>query len=195
MKRIMNKTVEKQNTRSIHMSQLKTKTLAVIAAVAAAVVLPQIVHVVGRAVGAGSGIGEMLLPMHLPVLFLGLLMGPAAGAVAGMLAPLASYALTGMPGQAMLPYIMIELMVYGLVAGSMSRRRCHCVVKLVVAQICGRIARSLTVIFAIYVLGSPLMIGTAWTYITAGLCGILVQLLVLPVLMQAVEYYRAKRGV
>ncbi len=180
----------------IKISQIRTKTVAVCMAVAAAIILPQLVHVAGTAVGAGSGIGEMLLPMHLPVLFIGFLMGPAAGAAAGVLSPAVSYLLTGMPTSMMLPYITIELAVYGLAAGLMQRSKWNNVVKLVVAQIAGRAARSLAVACSVYLLGSQtLVIGMAWKYITVGIWGIMIQLLVLPVLLYFVQQKRMRRGI
>ena len=87
---------------------VKVQTLAAIAAVAGAVALPQIFHALGAAFGAGTALGETFLPMHLPILLVGLLAGPYAGAAAGLFGPLVSFALSGMPGIAMLPFMMLE---------------------------------------------------------------------------------------
>ncbi len=177
-------------SRAISLAGIRTKTLAVVAAVAAAVALPQLAHLIGAALGAGSGVGEMFLPMQLPVLFIGALMGPVAGAVTGILSPLVSHALTGMPVSAMLPFLMIELGVYGLSAGWMKNKLCKPVVRILTAQVAGRAARSLAMIGAFYLFGSALPLHSSWTYITAGVWGIAIQLLVLPVLLTLVE----KRG-
>ncbi|MEA5050294.1 MAG: ECF transporter S component [Oscillospiraceae bacterium] len=61
--------------------------------------------------------GGIFLPMHIPVLLCGLLCGPAYGLACGVLAPLLSAALTGMPPAAVLPSMLCELAVYGLVSG------------------------------------------------------------------------------
>lgn len=50
-------------------------------------------------------LAKPFLPMHLPIILVGLLAGPYAGAIAGLLGPLASFALSGMPGIAMLPFM------------------------------------------------------------------------------------------
>lgn len=177
-------------SKAITFAKMKTKTLAVVAAVAAAVVLPQAAHLLGAALGAGSGVGEMFLPMHLPVLFIGALMGPWAGLVTGILSPLASHVLTGMPVSAMLPFLVIELGVYGFTAGWMKNKLCKPIVRVFAAQVAGRAARTLAMVGAFYLLGSSLPLHASWTYITAGVWGIVIQLLVLPVLLTLVE----KRG-
>lgn len=177
-------------SKAITFAKMKTKTLAVVAAVAAAVVLPQAAHLLGAALGAGSGVGEMFLPMHLPVLFIGALMGPWAGLATGVLSPLASHVLTGMPISAMLPFLVIELGVYGLTAGWMKNKLCKPIVRVFTAQVAGRAARTLAMVGAFYLLESSLPLHASWTYITAGVWGIAIQLLVLPVLLTLVE----KRG-
>jgi len=180
----------------IRVSEVRTKTVAVLLAVAAAVVLPQLVHIAGVALGAGTGIGAMLLPMHLPVLFVGCLMGPAAGVAAGCLSPLVSYVLTGMPMQAMLPFIVAELMVYGLVSGWMSKKLCKPILKVLIAQTVGRMVRSAMVLASVYLIGnSALTLRASWSYITAGVWGIAIQLLILPVLLSYVEKKRRERGI
>lgn len=175
----------------IRISKIGTKTVAVLLAVASAVILPQAAHLLGAALGAGSGVGEMFLPMQLPVLFIGALTGPWAGFAAGVLSPLVSHLLTGMPVSVMLPFLMIELGVYGLTAGWMRNKLCKPLVRVVAAQIAGRAARSLAVIGAVILLGSKLPISASWTYITAGVWGIAIQLLILPVLLTLAE---KKRG-
>ena len=174
----------------IQVSKIRTKTIAVITAVAAAVVLPQLAHTAGAALGAGSSVGEMFLPMQLPVLFIGALMGPAAGLVTGILSPVVSHALTGMPVSAMLPFLMIELGVYGLTAGWMKNKLCKPVLRVLTAQIAGRVARSLAMVGAFYLLESSLPLRASWSYITAGVWGIAIQLLILPVLLALVEKSR-----
>ena len=179
------------NSLAIRFAKIKTKTVAVMVAVAAAVLLPQLAHMLGAALGAGSSVGEMFLPMHLPVLFIGALLGPWAGFATGVLSPLASHMLTGMPVSVMLPFLMIELSVYGLTAGWMKNKLCKPIARVLAAQIAGRGARSLAMVFAFYLFGSSLPLQASWTYITAGVWGIVIQLLVLPVLLAFVE---KKRG-
>lgn len=170
---------------------LKAKTLTAAAAVLAAVALPQIFHAVGAVSGLGSALGETFLPMHLPVLLAGLLAGPAAGIIAGALSPLVSFALSGMPAAAMLPFIMFELAGYGLTAGALSKVEMPVFAKLLLAQIAGRMLRAAAVLIAVYGLGSRTAdIAMIWNTVITGLPGILLQWCLLPLLMFRIE--RAK---
>ena len=89
--------------------------------VAAAVLLPQLFHAVGAISGTGTALGAALLPMHIPVLLAGLLYGPVVGVAAGVLSPLLSAAVSDMPTAALLPFMVLELGVYGLTSGFLSR--------------------------------------------------------------------------
>lgn len=167
---------------------VKVQTLATVGALAAAVALPQVFHAVGAVSGLGTALGETFLPMHLPILLVGLTAGPAAGAISGVLAPLVSFALSGMPTAAMLPFMMIELLCYGLFAGLMRTARIPSLGKVVLAQIGGRAVRAAAILIAFYGLGStaiPVVI--IWRSIATGLPGLLLQWALLPLLLYWIE--------
>lgn len=167
---------------------VKAQTLAAIAAVAGAVAVPQIFHALGAAFGLGTTLGEAFLPMHLPILLVGLLAGPYAGAAAGMFGPLVSFALSGMPGIAMLPFMMLELCVYGLAAGLLRNVKLPVVAKVLMAQIAGRIIRSAAILAAVYGLGSEsVSLASIWLSIGTGVYGIVLQWALLPVVVHFVE--------
>lgn len=167
---------------------VKTQTIATIVAIVSAIALPQIVHLLGKATGMGTAFGELLLPMHLPILLVGLLAGPFAGAISGLLGPACSFALSGMPGAAVLPFMMIELCVYGLVSGLLRKSNMATVGKVFVAQVAGRVCRAVAVAIAFYVLGSTdIMVASVWTGTVNGVTGIAVQLILLPVIVMIVE--------
>ena len=155
-------------------------------AVAAAVVLPQIVHWAGALMGVGTGLAEMLLPMHLPVLLVGLLAGPWAGCGAGLLGPLVSFALSGMPGLPMLPFMVIELGAYGLVAGASRNVKCPMLFKILAAQVVGRGAR----LVALCTLSGMLPGAAAailWNSVIAGLPGLVCQWTLIPLVILALN--------
>ena len=81
--------------------------------VALCVVLPMAFHALGS--------GTVFLPMHVPVLLCGLVCTWPYGVVCGLLGPLLSSVLTGMPAAAVLPSMMAELAVYGLVTALVMR--------------------------------------------------------------------------
>ena len=168
---------------SIDAKTLLKRSLLSAVSITVAVTLPWLCHLLGGAMGLGSGLGEMLLPMHLPVMLAGLLWGYQVGFVAGLVSPLASFALTGMPGAMMLPFITVELAVYGLTAGLLSRMKMPTLGKVVLVQVAGRAVRALALAVAIYGFGfAGLPMSIVWTSITAGAVGILLQWVLVPVL-------------
>ena len=169
-------------------STIKTKTLTIVAATLAAVALPQIFHALGVVSGQGSALGETFLPMHLSVLLAGLLAGPVVGVIAGTLSPLISFALTGMPVEVMLPFIMIELTGYGLAVGMLSKVKMPVFFKLLLAQIAGRTIRAVAVLIAVYGLGSQTPdVAMIWNSVITGLPGILLQWCLIPLLIFRIE--------
>ena len=78
--------------------------------IAIGVLLPMAFHVIPNG-------GSIFLPMHIPVLICGLFCGAPYGLACGIITPFLSSMTTGMPPAMILPQMMIELAVYGLVTG------------------------------------------------------------------------------
>ena len=139
---------------------LKIQAFGAVAAIIGAVAVPQIFHILGAASGLGTSLGEVFLPMHLPIILAGLLAGPIAGAVSGLLGPIVSFALSGMPAAAMLPFMAIELCAYGLFAG---------------------LLRNAAILIAFYAFGSKSVpVSVIWSSIAAGLPGLALQWCLIP---------------
>ncbi len=167
--------------KAISMVDVRRKALLTALMVSIAVMLPQICHLLGGQLGYGSKLGEMLLPMHLPVMMAGLLWGPYAGFACGMLSPILSFALTGMPGVALLPFMTVELAAYGLSAGLLRKTNLPTILQVVLTQVAGRVARAAVLAVAIYGFGfNRLPMSIVWTSITVGVAGIAIQWAVLP---------------
>lgn len=162
---------------------VKTKTLATIGAIIAAVALPQLLHIIGLVSNMGTALGETFLPMHIAILAAGLLGGGTVGFVSGALAPLISFALTGMPTVYMLPFMMIELAFYGLICGLLANKNMPTLAKLLIAQIGGRAVRAVFIVGAFYLLGSKIAPSVIWTSIAAGLPGLILQWALIPLLI------------
>lgn len=133
--------------------------------------------------------GPTFLPMHIFVFVAGLLFGWRLGLMVGLLTPLASYAVSGMPGLQILPQIVVELSVYGLVAGILRERfNLRAVWSLLGAMIAGRLALGLGVLVIYLIAGrvySPLGIEAnpflaVWSAIKQGGPGIIMQLALIP---------------
>lgn len=175
-----------ENVLSQRKLSVKVQTLAGIIAVISAVALPQLFHVMGAAAGLGTSLGEAFLPMHLPIILVGLLAGQYAGAIAGLLSPLVSFAISGMPSVVMLPFMMIELCVYGLSAGLLRNVKLPAIVKVLIAQVAGRAVRAAAIVIGVNFLGSAAVISTIWTSITAGLFGLALQWALIPLIVYRV---------
>lgn len=168
-------------TIALQKETLKTKSAAILTAVVLAVALPQLFHIAGAVSGTGTALGQAFLPMHLPILLIGLLAGPFVGATAGALSPLLSFALTGMPVAAMVPFMMIELAGYGLFAGLLMQTKMPVIAKLLLAQLAGRALRAAAVLIAVYGMGSEsIAVSSIWTSIAAGLPELALQWCLIP---------------
>ncbi|MCD7727191.1 MAG: ECF transporter S component [Ruminococcus sp.] len=167
---------------------IKAQVLYTIGAIIAAVALPQIFHLIGAASGAGTAPGETFLPMHLPIILVGLLAGPYVGAIAGLLGPVASFALSGMPTAVMLPFMMIELCIYGLSAGLLRNVKMPSLVKVLISQVAGRAVRALAIVVAIYLFNNTnVHVQTIWNSIVAGLPGLVIQWALIPLIAFRVD--------
>ncbi|HAH96888.1 MAG TPA: ECF transporter S component [Firmicutes bacterium] len=164
------------------MSYVK-RSIITAACVALCVILPMAFHSIQNA-------GSILSPMHIPVLLCGLICGPAFGLLSGLVGPLLSSLFTGMPPMAYLPPMIIELAVYGLVAGLMislirtKKLYVDLYLCLVIAMIAGRIVAGIAMAL-IFVPGSYSMaVWTASYFITAW-PGIVIQLALIPTIVFA----------
>lgn len=166
---------------------VQAKLIALLFGIAAAVALPQLAHAAGSALGVGTGLGELLLPMHLPILLLGFVAGPVAGAFAGVAAPLVSFLLSGMPLVTALPFMCVELCVYGLSAGLLRHVKMPVLLQLMGAQVLGRGARTLAILMAREMGKTALTVGSTWAAVPRGLAGLALQWLLIPVCLILLE--------
>ncbi len=169
---------------------VRVKTVATVFAVVAAVAFPQLIHLISGAIGLETALGEILLPMHLPIILLGHFAGSYFGAAAGFIAPLLSFALTGMPGVAMLPFITAEICVYGLVSGLLKDKAIPEIGKVALSQLSGRLVRAVIIAAAIYLFGyTKVDFSVVFISIKTGLTGIILQLIIIPFIIGAVKRF------
>ena len=174
-------------TNTLSFTTVRRQALLTALSVTLAVALPQLCHLLGAQLGYGTRLGEMLLPRHLPVMLAALLWGPWVGLSVGLLSPVTSFALTGMPLPAMLPFMTVELAVYGLCAGLLSRHKMPTVCKVLIAQIAGRAVRAVALLAAVGMEWTSLPVSLIWTGIAVGVAGIAIQLILLPLVVRAVR--------
>ena len=151
--------------------------------IALCIVLPMALHSIPNA-------GTVLSPMHIPVLLCGLICGWPFGLLAGLMAPLLSSAVTGMPGPAYLPPMMLELAVYGFLSGLLmqlvhtKKLYADLYISLLTAMLAGRLVSGAAQAL-IFTGGSYSLQLWITSYFITSLPGIVIQLLLIPVLVAA----------
>ena len=157
--------------------QLKSKTAALLTTILCAVLLPQLIHLCAIYSGTGKALGEALLPMHLPIMVVGYISGPVVGTIAGLLSPVISYLLTGMPSSAILPFMCIELMSYGMISGIIRGTKLPAVLKVLCIQAGGRMLRIAAILVCSYIFCiRTVSISSYIDTIGRGTIGIIIQL-------------------
>ena len=150
--------------------------------IAIGVLLPMAFHVIPNG-------GSIFLPMHIPVLICGLFCGAPYGLACGIFTPFLSSMIIGMPPAMILPQMMIELAVYGLVTGLCEK---HIILKneisklymsLIIAMLAGRIVNGFVNTFILSTQGYTLSIFMTASFVTC-LSGIIIQLIVIPILVR-----------
>lgn len=163
-------------------SSLKRRGLYLLLSVAAAVVLPQILHAAGVLTGTGAALGQALLPMYFPVILLGFCAGPAYGAAAGIISPILSFAVSGMPAAALLPFMTAELFCFGLFAGLIKKAKINFAIKVLAVQLAARLVR----LAAVWII-RPAALNATLSALALGIPGIILQLLLVPLVVKKLE--------
>ncbi len=168
----------------------KTQRLVVAAlCLALGILLPQVFHLVPVA-----NSGNVFLPMHIPVILCGYFVGAGYGALIGAICPLLSFLFTGMPNAARLPFMIVELMAYGVAAGlayhllAKLNKTLRIYLTLIITMICGRIAYFAGLVVAVYILGmKDLSVMAVISAIVLGVPGIVIQIILIPVIIFSID--------
>lgn len=140
------------------------------------VAIPRIFHIL-----AGSGAGATFLPMHICVLIAALTFGAISSTVVAGSSIVFSFLLTGMPSLSRLPYMLIELVIYGILL-SVFNKKFNSYVSLVMTIILGRILYAGVLFSAVNILGLSSYGISVMESVRMGIPGIILQLLFVPVL-------------
>ncbi len=135
--------------------------------------------------------GPVFLPMHIPVLLGGMILSPVFALLVGVLTPIVSNLLTSMPPlMPMLPIMIVELGLYGLVASILRKKlNLNVFISLIVSMIIGRIGAGLVVYVMTSVFAVQFAPPIAFVIggISKGIPGIIIQLIFIPIIVKAVE--------
>jgi riboflavin transporter FmnP len=145
------------------------------------VILPIVFHQFALA-------GRIFLPMHIPVFLAGIFAGPVSGLIVGLVCPTLGFLLTGMPPPYAVPLMSMELPIYGLSIGLLMKWIKLPILSLLISMILGRLAFGL----GLFILGQFLSLPYGLeafikVSVIAGLPGIALQLIFIPLLMEAIQ--------
>ena len=164
----------------------KTKQLVLTALfVALGVVLPQAFHAIPNA-------GSIFLPMHIPVLIAGFATGPVYGLICGILTPVLSHLIFSMPPAPVLPGMLCELAMYGLMTGLLNKvvkienNLVKNYVVLIGAMLCGRITYGILNAL-IFRAGNYSMQAWISAALVTAIPGIIIQLVLIPILVDRLQ--------
>ena len=166
----------------------KTRSLTISAMfLALGILLPQAFHMIPNA-------GNIFLPMHIPVFVCGFVCGPLFGLLVGIITPIISNIVFSMPNISMLPQMIVELGCYGILTGLLNNkvRIKNKIVKyyiiLIITMLFGRACYGLMNYFIFKAGSYSLQIFLTGAFVTC-LPGIIVQLLIIPLLVNIVAKY------
>ena len=169
------------------MSYVKKAILTAVC-IALCVVLPLAFHAIPNA-------GSILSPMHIPVFLCGLVCGWPFGLLCGLAGPFLSSLITQMPSLAYLPGMLVELAVYGLVAGLLMRvvrtknLYADLYISLVISMLAGRIVAGLAQAM-LFAAGSYSFAAWTTSYFINAWPGLILHLLLIPTVVFALEKAR-----
>jgi len=184
--------------------QMATATLTGTALLLAmGVALPIVFHMIPLG-------GRIFLPMHIPAFLAGLLLGPLSGLIVGAGSPILSMLITGRPPVFLMLPMFFEIATYGLVAGLLrprleavfgsggvtaagrpKRSPAALMLALAGAMVAGRLVWVIVVVWLAPVLGiEARALTAALAALGAGWVGMIIQLILIPSLVAAIERTR-----
>lgn len=171
---------------NFYMKKNSVKNLIITAmCIALGIILPMAMHTIPNA-------GRVFLPMHIPVLICGLACGWKYGLVCGIMTPLLSSVMTGMPPAAILPGMLCELAVYGLMTGliinvvNTKSRYLDLYISLITSMVVGRAVMGVLNAFIFQAGNYAFKMWITGAFVTA-VPGIVIQLLLIPTIIFALE--------
>ena len=145
-------------------------------------------------------IGAMLCPMHIPALLCGFFCGWPWGLMVGIVAPLLRSVTFGMPPMFPVAICMaFELATYGAVSGALyqklPKKKASIYVALLVAMVVGRLVWGAAQFVCMGLNPAAFGFAAFWAgAITSAIPGIIVQIILIPLLVMALEKHNPVRA-
>lgn len=138
-----------------------------------AVYTPYVVHFFG-----GASAGQKFLPMPFFVLLAGILLGWRAGLATAIAAPLISFLISRMPVIQILPFIMVQMAVLGIISGVLRNS------KNIIISLASAIALGwMTIGVALFIFSNINALNYIISGIKNGLPGIVLELVLIPMIV------------
>lgn len=167
--------------RSLEISKAK-EALFVIAFTALAVYAPYIVHFFG-----GANAGQRFLPMPFFVLLAGIFLGWRAGLATAIAAPLISFSISGMPAMQILPFIVLQMAVIGIVSGILRNGK-----NIIVSMAASMASGWLVIGIALFLFSKMSAKNYVISGIRNGFPGILLELILIPLIVIVINRYLSR---
>ena len=138
-------------------------------------------------------VGSMLCPMHIPALLCGFFCGWPWGLMVGFVAPVLRSVTFGMPPMFPVAICMaFELATYGAVSGALyqklPKKKSSIYVALLVAMVVGRLVWGAAQFVCLGLTGSSFTMSAFWAgAVASAIPGIIVQIILIPILVMALE--------
>ncbi len=87
----------------------------------------------------------------------------------------------------MLPFMMIELCTYGMIAGMLRNTKTPCIAKVLFTQIGGRAVRAIAIFAAVQLFGSDIRLSIIWSSILVGFPELVLQWTLIPLAIVGVS--------
>lgn len=146
-------------------------------------------------------LGERFCPMHIPVFICGYLCSGPWGMMIGFIGPLLRSVTVGVPAPLFPKALSIafELAAYGLVSGILYKllpKKKSCLyLSLVISMVSGRLVRLLAMLCFAGMDVTKVDFPAFWTgVVVTAVPGIIIQLILIPVLVSAVEKYKSRNS-
>lgn len=170
-------TLEKTNSATEVLTNKKAKyIIGTILFSGLGIAIPRIFHLL-----IGSSAGVTFLPMHLMVLISALTFGMLSASIVAGSSVVFSYLLTGMPAIQRMPYMFIELVIYGLLLGLLNKKY-NAYISLIATLIIGRVLYAGVLYIAVNLLGFNGYGISVIQSVISGMPGIIMQLILVPFL-------------
>ena len=145
------------------------------------IALPRIFHVL-----AGQSAGAKFLPMHIMVLVAALVFGITSATFVAGSSIVFSYLLTGMPSIERLPYMLIELVIYGVLL-ALFNKKFNSYISLIITMILGRLIYWGVLFVSVNVIGLKAYGISVIESVKMGIPGLIIQLLFVPLIAMLIK--------